>query len=254
MRTFVFCSFKGGTAKTSSALQIASCLAKHHKKRILLIDFDSQANLSAGIGIGPDSLETMVPVLQGNKKLSDVIQKTCVPLLDIVPANVFLDGIETTSPLVSDLYAHERLRKSLISVDYDLCFIDTPPSLGWLTQSAFYAANYSIICAIPEPYSILAMNRLRDYHNELRERHAICCLGVILSFWDDRGAANHAFLDAIQVSFPGAIFETKVRRDISVSRAIMQKRPVIETDPKSRASVDFQNLSLEFLSRLDSIH
>lgn len=250
MRTFVFCSFKGGTAKTSSTLHIASCLAKHHKKKVLLIDFDSQANLSAGIGIGPDSLDTMVPVLQGKKKLSEVIQTTCVPLLDIVPANTFLDGIETTSPLVSDLYAHERLRKSLTGVDYDLCFIDTPPSLGWLTQSAFYAANHSIICAVPEPYSILAMNRLKDYHLELQERHSISCMGVILSFWDDRGAANEAFLEAIQGSFPNAIFQAKVRRDISVSRAILQGKPVIETDPKSRASLDYQDLSMEFLSKL----
>jgi chromosome partitioning protein len=249
MRTFVFCSFKGGTAKTSSALHIASCLAKHHKKKVLLIDFDSQANLSAGIGIGPDSLETMVPVLQGKRKLSEVIQPTCIPMLDIVPANTFLDGIETTSPLVSDLYAHERLRKSLVGLEYDFCFIDTPPSLGWLTQSAFYAANHSIICAVPEPYSILAMNRLKDYHVELQERHSISCMGVILSFWDDRGAANDAFLQAIQSSFPGAIFQAKVRRDISVSRAILQGKPVIETDPKSRASLDYQDLSSEFLSK-----
>ena len=253
MRTFVFCSFKGGTAKTSSALHVASCLAKHHKKKVLLIDFDSQANLSAGIGIGPDSLDTMVPVLQGKKKLSEVIQATCIPSLDIVPANTFLDGIETTSPLVSDLYAHERLRKSLMGVDYDLCFIETPPSLGWLTQSAFYAANYSIICAVPEPYSILAMNRLKDYHVELQERHAINCLGVILSFWDDRGAANQAFLEAIQESFPMRVFESKVRRDICVSRAILQGKPVTETEPKSRAALDYQDLSLEFLSRIQSI-
>ena len=250
MRTFVFCSFKGGTAKTSSALHIASCVAKHHKKRVLLIDFDSQANLSAGIGIGPDSLDTMVPVLQGKKKLLEVIQATCIPSLDIVPSNTFLDGIETTSPLVSDLYAHERLRRSLVGLDYDFCFIDTPPSLGWLTQSAFYAANHSIICAVPEPYSILAMNRLKDYHLELQERHSITCMGVILSFWDDRGAANNAFLEAIQLSFPGAIFQSKIRRDISVSRAILQGRPVIETDPKSRAALDYQDLSLEFLSKL----
>jgi chromosome partitioning protein len=250
MRTFVFCSFKGGTAKTSSALHIGSCLAKYHKKRILLIDFDSQANLSAGIGIGPDSLDTMVPVLQGKKKLAEVIQPTCIPLLDIVPANTFLDGVETTSPLVSDLYAHERLRKCLACLDYDLCFIDTPPSLGWLTQSAFYASDHSIICAVPEPYSILALNRLKDYHVELQERHHVNCMGVILSFWDDRGAVNQAFMDAIQTSFPNAAFQSRIRRDISVSRAILQGKPVIETDPKSRAALDYKELSLEFLSKV----
>jgi chromosome partitioning protein len=253
MRTFVFCSFKGGTAKTSSTLHIASCLVKHHQKRVLLIDFDSQANLSAGIGLGHDSLDTMVPVLQGKKKIADVIQKTCIPSLDIIPANTFLDGIETTVPLVSDLYAHERLRKCLAGLDYDFCFIDTPPSLGWLTQSAFYAANHSIICAVPEPYSILAMNRLKDYHAELQERHSIGCFGVILSFWDDRGAVNEAFVQAIHNSFPNSIFHAKVRRDISVSRAILQGKPVIETEPKSRASLDYQALSKEFILKLQGV-
>jgi len=253
MRTFVFCSFKGGTAKTSSTLHIASCLVKHHKKRVLLIDFDSQANLSAGIGLGHDSLDTMVPVLQGKKKITDVIQNTCISSLDIIPANTFLDGIETTVPLVSDLYAHERLRKYLFGLDYDFCFIDTPPSLGWLTQSAFYAANYSIICAVPEPYSILAMNRLKDYHAELQERHSIACFGVILSFWDDRGAVNEAFVQAIHSSFPNSIFHAKVRRDISVSRAILQGKPVIETEPKSRASLDYQALSKEFILKIQGM-
>ncbi len=138
MRTFVFCSFKGGTAKTSSALHVAACLARYHAKRVLLVDFDSQANLSTGLGIGPDSLDTLVPVLQGQKKAREVIHPTCIPHLDLIPANTFLDGIETHAPLVSDLYAHERLRKALSGLDYDFCFIDTPPSLGWLTQSAFY--------------------------------------------------------------------------------------------------------------------
>ena len=78
MISVVFCSFKGGTAKTSSAMHIGACLAKYHGKRVLLVDFDSQANLSSGIG--PDSLNTMVPVLQGEKKAVDVIKNTSLIL------------------------------------------------------------------------------------------------------------------------------------------------------------------------------
>jgi chromosome partitioning protein len=251
MITFVVCSFKGGTAKTSSALHIGACLAKYRKKRVLLVDFDSQANLSTGLGIGPDNLDTMVPVLQGQKKTAEVIKQTSTKNLDIIPANTFLDGIEATSPLVSDLYAHERLRKALVGLPYDYCFIDTPPSLGWLTQSAFFAANYSVICAVPEPYSILALNRLKDYHACIQANHALSCLGVIMTFWDAKGATNDAFLNAIEDSFPGLVFQAKVRRDISVSRAIMQGKPVIDTEEKSRAALDYKELAKEFLGRID---
>lgn len=250
MRTYVFCSFKGGTAKTSSSLHLGACLAKYHQKRVLLIDFDSQANLSTGLGIGPDCLDTMVPVLQGKKKAFEVIQKTCIAGLDVIPANTFLDGIESNSPLVSDLYAHERLKKALVGLPYDFCLIDTPPSLGWLTQSAFYAADGSIVCAVPEPYSILAMNRLKEYHASIQERHPVKNVGVIITFWDERGAANGAFLDAIQSAFPHLLYQSKIRRDIAVNRAILQGKPVIETEEKSRASGDYQELTKEFLRRI----
>lgn len=251
MRTYVFCSFKGGTAKTSSSLHLGACLAKYHRKRVLLVDFDSQANLSTGLGIGPDCLDTMVPVLQGKKKALEVIQRTAIAGLDLIPANTFLDGIESNAPLVSDLYAHERLRKALSGLNYDFCLIDTPPSLGWLTQSAFYAADGSIICAVPEPYSILAMNRLKEYHAAIQERHPVVNAGVIITFWDERGAANGVFLDAIQDAFPHLLYQSKIRRDIAVNRAILQGQPVIVTEEKSRASLDYQELTKEFLRRIE---
>lgn len=251
MRTFVFCSFKGGTAKTSSALHLGACLAKFHRKKVLLVDFDSQANLSTGMGVGPDSLDTMVAVLQGKKKTEEVIRPTGIEGLDLIAANTYLDGIEATAPLVSDLYAHERLRKSLQGLNYDFCLIDTPPSLGWLTQAAFYAATGSIICAVPEPYSILAMNRLKEYHAAIREHHPLICAGVIITFWDERGAANPVFLDAIHSSFPGLLFHSKIRRDIAVNRAILHGKPVIDTESKSRAALDYHELAKEFLNRVD---
>ncbi len=229
---------------------MGACLAKYHQKRVLLIDFDSQANLSTGLGIGPDSLETLVPVLRGQKKAAEVIQPTCIRGLDVIAANTFLDGIESSSPLVADLYAHERLRKALVGLPYDFCLIDTPPSLGWLTQSAFYAAEGSIICAVPEPYSILAMNRLKEYHTAIQERHPLTNAGVIITFWDERGAANGVFMQAIQQSFPNLLYQAKIRRDIAVNRAILQGKPVIETEEKSRASLDYQELTREFLQRL----
>ncbi|MBM3192886.1 MAG: ParA family protein [Chlamydiae bacterium] len=252
METIACCSFKGGTAKTSTVLHLGAHLAKKGKK-VLLVDFDAQANLSTGLGLSADSLDTMVPVLQGEKKATEVIQHTYINGLDVIAANVFLDGVEATHPIVNDLYGHERLKKALMRLTYDYVFIDTPPSLGWLTQSAFFAANYSIICAVPEPYSILALNRLKEYHERIQEHHKLDVLGVILSFWDIRGSTNNAYVNAIESAFPEKLFDAKIRRDIMVSRAVLKGEAVFDAYPSSRAAYDFERLGEEFLRRVESL-
>jgi len=254
MDTFTFSSFKGGTAKTSTSLHIGTCLAKFYKKRVLLVDFDSQANLSVGLDVGPDSLKTMAPVLQEESGIKDVIQSTIVTGLDLVAANAYLDGIERTPQLGNDPYAHERLRCALQDVkqDYDFCFLDTPPSLGWLTQSAFFASQYSIICTIPEAYSMIALRRLKGFHEDIRKHHDISVFGVILSFWDERGAVNQEFLEEVARSFPNKIFDAKIRRDIVVSRSTLQGQTVFEYDSDSRAAQDYKALTKEFVKRYES--
>jgi chromosome partitioning protein len=253
MQVFTFCSFKGGTAKTSTALNLGACLSKHHKKRVLLIDFDSQANLSIGLGIGPDSLKTMVPVLHGDSYIKEAIRETSISGLHLIAANAYLDGIEKSPQLGNDPYAHERLRRVLKDVenDFDFCFLDTPPSLGWLTQSAFFASQKSIICAIPEAFSVIALRRLKDFHNSIRQYHNIEVMGIVLSFWDERGATNEDFLKEIHGSFPDKTFRFKIRRDVSVSRSVLQGKPVIEVDPSSRASQDYIALTNEFLDKTE---
>jgi chromosome partitioning protein len=257
MQTFTFCSFKGGTGKTSTAMHIGACLAKFHNKRVLLIDFDSQANLSVGLGLGPDNLQTMVPVLQGDNNIRDVIQKTFIQGLDLVPANAYLDGIERTPQLGNDHYAHERLRRALKTVEnnYDFCFLDTPPSLGWLTQSAFFASQYSVICVIPEAYSVIALRRLKAFHESIRQYHAIEEFGVVLSFWNEKGAVNEGLLNEINSSFPNMTFESKVRRDMTISRAVLKGKTVFEYDNTSRAAEDYKDVTNEFLNKLNqSVH
>jgi len=252
MITITMAAFKGGTAKSSASLHIASALSIFHKKRCLLIDFDPQANLSSSLGFSTDDLLTMVPVLQEEKSVKEVIKHTCIPRLDIITANTYLDQVEATAPLFSDPYAHERLRNSLKQVqdDYDFCFIDIPPSLNWLCRSAFYAANYSVICAIPEPFSILAMQRLSKYHESINKNHKVDVLGVLLSFWDERSSINDALLQGIEMAFDGKTFESKIRRDKAIPKAVLYGKPVFLTEKSSRASKDYQGLAKELLKKL----
>ncbi len=89
MKRIAVSSFKGGTAKTSSALHIGACLAKYHKKKVLLIDFDAQANLTTGLGYDPDAQDSLAPVLQGKKSIDKVILKTEIANLDLIPGDLW---------------------------------------------------------------------------------------------------------------------------------------------------------------------
>jgi len=253
MITTVISSFKGGTTKTSTVLHVGSALAKFHKKKVLLIDFDSQANLSTGLGVGCDCLETTVPVLQGEKDIREVIQKTTVDGLCMIPANTYLDGVERTSPIVSDPYSHERLRKALKGLDFDHCIIDVPPSLSWLTQSAYFASDLSLLAITPEPYSVLALHRLAKFHAMINEHHPIKLAGILLSLWDPRTATNQVFTEGISELYPDMLFNTRVRRDVSVSRAILQGKSVFDAYPKSRVADDYKSLTIEFLKKCSQI-
>jgi chromosome partitioning protein len=243
-------SFKGGTAKTSTALHLGSALAQFHKKKVLLIDFDSQANLTTGLGFDPDEFDSLAPVLQGTKAIGEVVQKTPVKGLDLIPADTWLERVEVTGSLAADRYSHEKLNQIVSPLDYDVVIIDTPPSLCWLTESALIAANHALICATPEFYSIKGLERLSHFIENLSERHPLSVLGVIISFWNDRGKSNREFLDVVEKTFPKKILGHKIRRDISISEASIYGKPVFITAPASRGASDYANVTKEILKRI----
>lgn len=245
-------SFKGGTAKTSTALHVGAALTKYHKKKVLLVDFDAQANLTTGLGFDPDEHDSMAPVLQGKMPVDEVIVESYDPKLHIVPADSWLERVEVTEALAADRYSHERLKDILSGLDYDYIIIDTPPSLCWLTESALIAAQHSLICATPEFYSVKGLERLALFIETIGQRHPLNVLGVALSFWNPRGKSNAAFLEVIQSVFPDKLLEARIRRDIRVSEASIYGKPVFESAPKSRAADDFQALTKELLKRMSS--
>jgi chromosome partitioning protein len=250
VKTIAISSFKGGTAKTSTALHVGAALANFHQKKVLLIDFDSQANLTTGLGFDPDEQDSLAPVLQGNRPIQEVILSTPVRGLDLIPADTWLERVEVTGALAADRYSHEKLKDLIRGLSYDYIIIDTPPSLCWLTESALIAATEALVCATPEFYSVKGLQRLSLFMNNIAERHPFSILGVTLSFWNVRGKSNHAFLEVIEGAFPGKILEAKIRRDSAVHEASIYGRPVFETAAKSRAAEDYRALAEEVLSRI----
>lgn len=250
MKTIAISSFKGGTAKTSTALHIGSALAKFHKKKVLLVDFDAQANLTTGLGFDPDENDSLAPVLQGQKEVKAVIQKTSIASLDLIPADTWLERVEVTGSLAADRYSHEKLRDILAPLKYDIAIIDTPPSLCWLTESALIAAQHTLVCATPEFYSVKGLERLSQFVESISQRHPLNVLAVVLSFWNSRGKSNQAFLDVVERTFPAKALKQKIRRDIAVSEASIYGKPVFDTQPDGRAADDYKLLVKELLSRM----
>jgi chromosome partitioning protein len=249
MKIIAVSSFKGGTAKTSTSLHIGSALAKYHNKKVLLIDFDAQANLTTGLGFDPDEQDSLAPILQGEKLIEEVTLQTCINNLYLIPADTWLERVEVTGALASDRYSHERLKQILKPLDYDFVFIDTPPSLCWLTESALIAANHSLICTTPEFYSVKGLQRLSLFMNNISERHSLTVLGVAISFWNPRGKSNNDFQKVIETTFPNKLLARKIRRDISISEASIYGKPIFETAPNCRASEDYKALTEELLTR-----
>jgi chromosome partitioning protein len=250
MKAIAISSFKGGTAKTSIALHLGAALSKFHDKKILLIDFDAQANLTTGLGFDPDENDSMATILQGTKTTEDVIKSTNIKNLDLIPADTWLERVEVTGSLAADRYSHERLREVISPLKYDYIIIDTPPSLCWLTESALIAAQHTLVCATPEFYSVKGLERLSQFVESIGQRHPLDVLGVVLSFWNTRGKSNKTFLDVIEKTFPKKLLKTKVRRDISISEASVFGKPIFETSPNSRAAEDYSCLAKEILKRL----
>ncbi len=255
MKTIVVNSFKGGTAKTSTTLHLGAALAQYHQARVLLIDFDAQANLTSGLGLDPDSYDSLAVVLQGGKDIREVIRPILDSGLDLIPADTWLERVEVSGSLAADRYSHERLKHILqgIEHEYDFVIIDTPPSLCWLTESALIAAQYALICATPEFYSVKGLERLATFIQGISSRHPLNVLGVALSFWNYRGKNNQAFTELIQKTFPGKLLNTKIRRDITISEAAIHGKPVFSTAPSGRASEDYLNLTKELLGLLREI-
>jgi chromosome partitioning protein len=250
MKAIAVSSFKGGTAKTSTVLHLGAALSKFHKKSVLLIDFDAQANLTTGLGFDPDENDSMAAVLQGTKKVKDVILPTSQKNLDLIPADTWLERIEVTGQLAANRYSHELLRDIVAPLSYDFVIIDTPPSLCWLTESALIAASNTLVCATPEFYSVKGLMRLSQFMQSISQRHALQVLGVVLSFWNQRGKNNKAFLEVIERTFPDKLLKSKIRKDITVSEASIHGKPTFDIAPTCRASEDFAILAKEILKRM----
>lgn len=238
---------KGGVAKTTTAVNLSSCIAALGHK-VLLIDIDPQGNASSGLGVDKDNLGYCIyDVLINDLSIESVINKTEIDGLFVVPATIQLAGAEIE--LVSAISREQKLKKALKSVkeNYDYVFIDCPPSLGLLTINALTAADSIIIPIQCEYYALEGLGQLLNTI-ELIRKHLNPNLeieGVLLTMFDARTNLAIQVVEEVKVHFKNKLYRTIIPRNVRLSEAPSHGKPIILYDPKSRGAEVYQELAKE---------
>lgn len=246
-----FANQKGGVGKTTTCINLAAYLAVMEKK-VLVVDMDPQGNATSGLGVQKSQeTATLYDAIDGSVNIEDVIRKTAIKNLDIVPATVDLAGAEIELVHMDN---REKIVKKLlgkVNAQYDYILIDCPPSLGLLTVNALTASNS---VAIPIQCEFFALEGLSQLMNTIKlvKKHLnpeIDVEGVILTMKDNRSNLIMQVSQEIQRFFGAKVYKTAIPRSIRLAEAPSHGQPIIMYEAKSKGGIAYYQLAEEFLQR-----
>ena len=247
------CNQKGGCSKTTTAINLSSCLAEKGY-RVLLIDLDAQAHASLGLGVDIEQTEkSTYDVLINNAGLEDVIQKTSVKNLDIASANVSLADaqLELATVLGRESILRIAIHKLRLRKKYQYTIIDCSPSLNLVTLNAIVAADYVIIPVQTHYYSLEGMKELFSTIDIVKERlnFDVKILGILATLFDKRTKVSHRVLEQIQNYFKDLVFRTPIHYNVKLCEAPIYKKPIHLYARTSQGAKDFWALTQEVIER-----
>ena len=238
---------KGGVGKTTTAINLGAALARAGK-RVLIFDFDPQANSSAGLGVRTAGASTYDVVI-GSTHARDVVTPTSVEGLMIIPATPSLAGAEVE--LVPMMAREFRLKRALEEVrdDYDYVLIDCPPSLGLLTVNALTAADEVIVPVQCEYLALEGLSQLTATLELVRRNlnARLTLRGLLLTMFDGRTNLSQQVADEVRNHFSNT-FKAVIPRSVRLSEAPSHGLPINQYDPTSRASRAYDDLAEELIA------
>lgn len=248
-KIIAICNQKGGTGKTTSAINLAVYLALAQKK-VLLIDIDPQANATSGLGINKHNIQKSIyHVLLEEMEAKETFQKTSIENLALVPSNLDLTGAEVE--LVGALGRENRLKRALVKEkdNFDFVVIDAPPSLGLLTINALCAADSVLVPVQCEYYALEGLTQLVNTIKLVKENlnPNLEIEGVLLTMADFRTNLTKEIIQETRNYFKEKVYQTVIPRNIRLTEAPSFGQPIAVYDKESMGAKKYEELSREIL-------
>lgn len=248
---------KGGVGKTTTAVNVAACVAATGH-RTLLFDLDPQANATSGVGLEKLEGGSAYQALLGEGVLRDKIQKTAYDNLDILPSEVDLCAVEIEMVRGENHLRKlaELLRPIVAEGTYDLILIDCPPALGVLTLNAFGAADGILVPLQCEYYALEGISMIHRVLEPIRQSGVnprLELLGVVMTMFDARTKLANQVVSEVKEHFKDAVFETLIPRTTRLAEAPSFGKPIIHYDKYSAGAAAYEVLTQEILKKLQLV-
>lgn len=249
-KSIVFANQKGGVGKTTTTVNLGAYIAKSGKK-VLLVDFDSQGNLSSSVGADKEA-PGIYDAITGRQPVKDVIQSTDIENLSIIPSNINLTGANIELVEYSDREFYLKKTLEEIKDEWDYLFIDCPPSLGLLTLNGLAAADQIIIPLQCEYYALeglsMLLKTIQKVQQGLNPEIQVC--GILFTMYDSRTRLAHEVVKQVTGYFKDKVFRTVIPRNIRLSEAPSHAKPISEYDPNCIGAQSYKNLAKEVMDRV----
>ncbi|MEO5982412.1 MAG: AAA family ATPase [Pedococcus sp.] len=251
-RIIAMCNQKGGVGKTTTTINLGAALAELGRK-VLVVDFDPQGALSVGLGVNAQELDTTIYnlLVERGHSITDVIQNTRTPNLDLVPANIDLSAAEVQ--LVGEVAREQILARVLRPIvdDYDVILIDCQPSLGLLTVNALTAAHGVIIPLECEFFAMRGVALLVDTIEKITDRlnPRLQVDGILATMYDGRTLHSREVVRSVVDHFSEQVFHTVISRTVKFPDATLAAEPITTYAPTHGAAAAYRQLARELIAR-----